>query len=470
MKIVPVILCGGAGTRLWPMSRERYPKYLLSTMNGKSLLQDAILRLKSRPELADAIFVCSEETRFLVASQIEEVGITPETIILEPVSRDTAPAIALAAYARYIKGKDDEILIVLPSDHFIRDQNAFFNTLDNAISLAEKDYLVTLGVRPTKAETGYGYIKIGDPLGAGYSVEAFIEKPNQEKARVYLGSDEYCWNSGIFVFKAINYLRELTRQRQAIAVATEAAIRGSVREDIFIRLRGDDFISCPKESIDYAVMEGTKKAAMVTLSAGWGDLGSWQAMWEVAEKDRNHNSVIGDVILEDVKDSYIRAEHRLVSASGVDNIVVVETADAVLVTAQNNAQSVKKIVHKLQENGREEFRSHTKIYRPWGYYESIGKGLGHQVKHIMVNPGASLSLQKHRHRSEHWIVVVGTAAVTLGKSELVLAENESTFIPAGTIHRLANHGTTPLEVIEIQFGSYLGEDDILRFADQYGRK
>lgn len=467
MKIVPVILCGGMGTRLWPVSRELYPKHLLTIMNDKSLLQETMSRSMSCLQAENPILVCSEETQFLVERQVEEVGITPETIILEPVSRDTAPAIALAAYHASLE--EDTLLVVFPSDHFIRKELALYDSLENAISLAKKDNLVTLGVHPARAETGYGYIRVGGPLGSGYEVQKFIEKPDLESARAYVGSDEYYWNSGIFVFKASNYLCELRNQRPAIAEATRHAMQKSIREAIFTRVCKKSFDSCPRESIDYAVMEHTSKAAMVPLEADWGDLGSWHAIWEVTEHDTSHNTFVGDVVSEDVSNSYIRADHRLVSAVGVDNLILIETADAVLVTTQDNAQNVKKIVSKLRQNEREESQNPAKIQKPWGHYERIGKGFEHQVKNILVSPGASLSLQKHVHRSEHWIIVSGTATVTLGDTNCVLKKNESIFIPAGTLHRLANFGETPLEVIEVQIGTYLGEDDIIRFDDQYGR-
>ena len=467
MKIVPVILCGGMGTRLWPVSRELYPKHLLTIMNDKSLLQETMSRSMSCLQTEKPIIVCSEDTQFLVERQVEEVGLTPETIILEPVSRDTAPAIALAAY--YASLEEDTLLVVFPSDHFIRKELALYDSLENAISLAKKDYLVTLGVHPARAETGYGYIRIGDPIGSGHHVQKFIEKPDLESARAYVGSGEYYWNSGIFTFKASNYLCELRNQRPAIAKATRHAIQKSVREAIFTRVCEKSFDSCPKESIDYAVMEHTSKAAMVPLEADWGDLGSWHAIWDVTEHDTSHNTFVGDVISEDVSNSYIRADHRLVSAVGVDNLILVETADAVLVTTQDNAQNVRNIVNKLRQNEREESQNPPKMQKPWGHYERIGKGFEYQVKNILVSPGASLSLQKHIHRSEHWIVISGTASVTLGDTNCVLQKNESIFIPAGTLHRLANFGEAPLEVIEVQVGTYLGEDDIIRFDDQYGR-
>tara|TARA_E500000331_G_scaffold230707_2_gene220878 strand:- start:495 stop:1901 length:1407 start_codon:yes stop_codon:yes gene_type:complete len=467
LKIVPVILCGGAGTRLWPLSRELYPKQLLPLVDNQSLLQNTALRLKDHRDAGGPILVCNEEHRFLVAEQLREIDITPATIILEPIGRNTAPAVALGALQVLIE--DDAVLVVLPSDHVIPDQDAFLGALDRAITLAEDDHLVTFGVTPTRAETGYGYIKAGASLNAGDEVEAFVEKPDAKTAEQYVASGDYFWNSGMFVFKASNYLRELANHREDIARAIDNAFETVSHEDVFTRVGEQAFTDCPKESIDYAVMEGTDKAAMVPFTAGWSDIGSWQALWEVSEKDADQNSIVGDVITEDVNNSYIRAEHRLVSVVGIDDLVVVETADAILITSQSESQNVKKIVTQLQTSEREERMTHRKVFRPWGYYESIDSGMKHQVKHISVKPGASLSLQKHQHRAEHWIVVAGTAIVTLDEKVFELEENESTYIPVGAVHRLANAGEVSLDIIEVQSGSYLGEDDIVRLEDNYGR-
>ena len=468
MKIVPVILCGGAGTRLWPLSRELYPKQLLPLVDDKSLLQNTVLRLQDHRDAVDPILVCNEEHRFLVAEQLREIDVTPATIILEPIGRNTAPAVALGALQALIE--EDAVLVVLPSDHVIPDHPAFLEAVDRAITLAEDDHLVTFGVTPTRAETGYGYIKAGASLNAGDEVEAFVEKPDVKTAEQYVASGNYFWNSGMFVFKATNYLRELANQREDIAHAVDSAFKSVSHDDVFTRVGEQAFTDCPKESIDYAVMESTDMAAMVPLTAGWSDIGSWQALWEVSEKDADQNSIVGDVITEGVSNSYIRAEHRLVSVVGIDDLVVVETADAILITSQSESQNVKKIVTRLQASERDERMTHRKVFRPWGYYESIDSGIKHQVKHISVKPGASLSLQKHQHRAEHWIVVAGTAIVTVDEKVFELEENESTYIPVGAVHRLANSGKISLEIIEVQSGTYLGEDDIVRLEDNYGRK
>ena len=467
MKIVPVILCGGAGTRLWPLSRELYPKQLLPLIDDKSLLQNTVLRLKDYKDATDPILVCNEEHRFLVAEQLREIDTRPATIILEPIGRNTAPVVALGAHVALTT--DDAILVVLPSDHLIPDNNALHEALDRAITLAEEDHLVTFGVTPTRPETGYGYIKAGAAENTGNKVEAFVEKPDLATAEQYVSSGDYYWNSGMFVFKASQYLTELVKQRQDIASAVEKSFKSVSHDDLFTRVGEQDFTNCPKESIDYAVMEGTDNAAMVPLTAGWSDIGSWNALWEVSDKDENQNTIVGDVITENVNNSYIRAEHRLVSVVGIDDLIIVETADAILITSQSESQNVKKIVTSLQSCDRQERLTHRKVFRPWGYYESIDNGKSHQVKHIEVKPGASLSLQKHHHRAEHWIVVQGTAIVTLGDEVFQLSENESTYIPIGTVHRLENPGKIPLEIIEVQSGSYLGEDDIVRLEDNYGR-
>jgi len=467
LKIVPVILCGGSGTRLWPLSRELYPKQLLPLIDDKSLLQNTVLRLKDYKDATDPILVCNEEHRFLVAEQLREIDTRPATIILEPIGRNTAPAVALGANMALTA--DDAILVVLPSDHVIPDNKAFHEALDRAITLAEDDHLVTFGVTPTRPETGYGYIKAGAAENAGNKVEAFVEKPDQATAEQYLASGDYYWNSGMFVFKASQYLTELVKQRQDIASAVENSFRSVSHDDVFTRVGEQDFTNCPKESIDYAVMESTDKAAMVPLTAGWSDIGSWDALWEVSDKDENQNAIVGDVITENVNNSYIRAEHRLVSVVGIDDLIIVETADAILITSQSESQNVKKIVTNLQSCERQERLTNLKVFRPWGYYESTDNGKSHQVKHIEVNPGASLSLQKHHHRAEHWIVVQGTAIVTRGDEVFQLSENESTYIPIGTVHRLENPGKTPLKIIEVQSGSNLGEDDIVRLEDNYGR-
>ncbi len=463
-----MILCGGAGTRLWPLSRKHYPKQLLPLVDNRSLLQNTVLRLQGYREVAAPILVCNEEHRFIVAEQMRETGMEPGAIILEPAGRNTAPAVALGAHQ--IADEDDAIMVSLHSDNIIADNTAFLAALDQAIALAEKDYLVTFGVTPTHAETAYGYIRSGESLDAGYRVKAFVEKPDAATAEKYFTSGGFYWNSGMFVFKPGNYLAELARLRPEIASAVAEACRSVSEDNDFTRVGEDAFIGCPGESIDCAVMEGTHLAAMVPLNAGWSDIGSWDALWAVSAKDANRNTLVGDVMTENVNNSYIRAEHRLVSVLGLDDLVVVETADAILISTQKEVASVRNIVRDLNASERQESMTHRKVYRPWGFYENIDEGERYKVKHIQVNPGSSLSLQKHRYRAEHWVVVKGSAQVTRGEEVYQLSENESTYIPTSVTHRLENTSTAPLEIIEVQSGSYLSEDDIIRLEDNYGRK
>ncbi len=437
-------------------------------VDDRSLLQNTVLRLQGYREVAAPILICNEEHRFIVAEQMRETGIEPGAIILEPAGRNTAPAVALGAHQ--IADEDDAIMVILPSDHVIADNTAFLAALDQATALAEKDYLVTFGVTPSRAETAYGYIRSGESLDAGYRVKAFVEKPDAATAEKYFTSGGFYWNSGMFVFKPGIYLAELARQRPDIAGAVAEACRSVSQDNDFTRVGEDTFIGCPGESIDYAVMEGTHLAAMVPLIAGWSDIGSWDALWAVSAKDANRNTLVGDVMTENVNNSYIRAEHRLVSVLGLDDLVVVETADAILISTRKEVASVRNIVGDLDASERQESMTHRKVYRPWGFYENIDEGERYKVKHIQVNPGSSLSLQKHRYRAEHWVVVKGSARVTRGEEIFQLSENESTYIPTGVTHRLENTGTAPLEIIEVQSGSYLSEDDIIRLEDNYGRK
>ena len=468
MSIIPVILCGGAGSRLWPLSREHFPKQLLSLVDEDSLLQNTVQRIRNVSGMKPPILVCNENHRFLVAEQLRAASVAAETIVLDPVGRNTAPALALAAMqAEEINAR--AILVVLPSDHVITGQEAFEQSLEAAIELARQDQLVTFGVKPTGAETGYGYIKAGKAIKKGMQVDEFVEKPDLATAEQYLASGDYYWNSGMFVFKASCFLDELKRQRPDIEQSVRRAFSGKTTDADFTRPDESAFASCPAESIDYAVMEGTKSAAMVPLDAGWSDIGSWDVLWQISDKDSEQNTLLGDVIVDGVGESYIRAEHRLVAVVGLENIVVIETADAVLIASKSHSQNVKNIVANLQSCDREERVTHRKVHRPWGYYESLDSGDRFQVKRICVNPGAKLSLQKHQHRAEHWTVVSGTARVTRDETVFDLLENESTFIPLGAIHRLENNGKEPLEIIEVQSGDYLGEDDIIRYEDSYGR-
>ncbi|MEX0943321.1 MAG: mannose-1-phosphate guanylyltransferase/mannose-6-phosphate isomerase [Pseudomonadales bacterium] len=481
LTVQPVILCGGAGTRLWPLSREMYPKQLLSLVGDHSLLQDTVIRMHAA---APPLLVCNENHRFMVAEQLRAIDLASAGIMLEPEGRNTAPAVAVAAEHCLAKG-EDAILVVLPSDHVITQIEKFRAALDAAVELAEQGYMVTFGVVPTQAETGYGYIKAGQKVGKGVSkgvskgvddnpgngfvVQQFVEKPDQATAEGYIKAGDYYWNSGMFVFKASRYLEELARFRPDIRAAAAASATNMTVDQDFIRMDEEAFCSCPADSIDYAVMEKTHHAVVIPLDAGWSDIGSWDALWQVSERDENHNALRGDVIVEDVTGSYIRAEHRLVSAIGVSDLVIVETADAVMIASQKDSQHVKKLVANLKTCEREERLTHRKVFRPWGSYEGVDAGPRFQVKRICVNPGAKLSLQKHAHRAEHWVVVTGTAEVTRDDEVFLLNANESTFIPLGAVHRLANPTDLPLEIIEVQSGDYLGEDDIVRLDDQYGR-
>ena len=467
MKVVPVILCGGAGTRLWPLSRELYPKQLLSLVDDRSLLQNTVARCAAHPDVADSILVCNEEHRFLVAEQMRELQVSPASILLEPEARNTAPAVAIAAHEILKTG--DAIMVVLPSDHVILNNSEFLDVLSKAIEFAKADRLATFGIVPDRPETGYGYIKRGEAYSDGYLVDRFVEKPDKPTAEEFFASKEYYWNSGMFVFKASVYVEELQKQNEAINFAALEAVRAS-REDLdFTRVDEETFKCSPADSIDYAVMEHTDRGVVVPLDAEWSDIGSWDALYQVLDKDENDNSIVGDVVATEVNNSLVIAGHRLVSMVGVSDLVVVETADAILIASQDEAQNVKSIVSHLKEKGREERTTHRKVYRPWGYYESIDSGPGFQVKRIGVNPGSSLSLQLHHHRAEHWIVVAGVATVTCGDEVFELNPNESTYIPAETQHRLENKTDHPVEIIEVQSGSYLGEDDIVRFEDVYGR-
>ncbi|MCC4597112.1 mannose-1-phosphate guanylyltransferase/mannose-6-phosphate isomerase [Xanthomonas campestris pv. phormiicola] len=463
--VLPIILSGGSGTRLWPLSRESYPKQFLPLVGEHSMLQATWLR--AAPVAGHApIVVANEEHRFVAAEQLQQIGVKPQSILLEPKGRNTAPAIAVAALEATRNGADP-LLLVLPSDHVIRDEAAFQAAVQVAAAAAEQGKLVTFGIKPTAPETGYGYIKAGAGNGVS-AVERFVEKPDLATAQGYLASGEYYWNSGMFLFRASRYLEELRRFQPAIADACTKAWDAATRDADFTRLDKDAFSASPSDSIDYAVMEKTADAVVVPLDANWNDVGSWSALLDVSPQDAQGNAHHGDVIEIDCRNTYAYGS-RLIAMVGLQDVVVVETDDAVLVGHRDRIQEVKQIVARIKASGRSEATWHRKVYRPWGAYDSIDNGQRFQVKRITVKPGATLSLQMHHHRAEHWIVVSGTAEVTRGEEVLLLTENQSTYIPLGVTHRLKNPGKLPLELIEVQSGSYLGEDDIVRFEDTYGR-
>ncbi len=468
--IIPVILSGGSGTRLWPLSRALYPKQLLSLIGENTMLQDTVYRLASIEERGPIYCVCNESHRFLVAEQLHETGADIGEIILEPKGRNTAPAAAITAMV-VTKKYPGALMLVLPADHVILDPLAFSAAVAAGKSAAEKGDLVTFGITPGAPETGYGYIRaLVKSEMAVYPVVEFVEKPDRETAERYLASGDYFWNSGIFLFKAESYLLELEAYAPAMIVACREALERAVEDLDFLRLDAEAFSASPSDSIDYAVMEKTSRAALVPLNAGWNDVGAWSALWDVQERDEAGNIKKGDVLVHDVTNCYIHATSRLVTAVGLDDHIIVETADAVLVAPRGCVQDVKVLVEELKKRGRDEALTHQRVCRPWGTYETVDESDRFKVKRITVNPGAALSLQKHHHRAEHWIVVKGIALVTVEEKKITLNEDQSTYIPVGAFHRLENIGTTPLELIEVQTGSYLGEDDIVRVDDRYGRQ
>jgi len=469
MKIIPIILSGGSGSRLWPLSRQAYPKQLLTLFGSHTLLQTTVLRANVLSHTSEPLLICNNDHRFLVAEQILDLGIKPLDIILEPIKRNTAPAVATAAL-RCMAEDYESIMLVLPADHLLEEEKELQKAVDRGVKAATEGHLVTFGVNPVRPETGYGYIKKGAALFEGsFRVDRFVEKPDLSTAKEYLSSGEYLWNSGMFLFKPAAYLEELKKYEPDMYNACEEAFNRASKDLDFLRLAEEPFKRSPSNSIDYAVMERTNKAVVVNLDCDWNDIGSWYSLWNISEKDQQGNVVKGDVVLEDVSNSLIMADKRLVSAIGVNEMVVVETADAVLIADKQRSQEIKKIVKHLKKHGREEFLFHSKVYRPWGSYEGLVTGDRFQVKLITVKPGAKLSVQMHHHRAEHWIIVKGTARVQRGEETILLTENQSTFIPLGTVHSLENPGKIPLELIEVQSGAYLGEDDIVRFEDLYGR-
>lgn len=464
--VTPVILCGGSGTRLWPKSRKMLPKQLLSLTGEQTMLQQTLERVRC---YAKPIIVCNEDHRFMVAQQAREIGFDDLKIIIEPVGRNTAPAIAFAALTA-LQTEENTNLLVLPADHLLDDVEQFHNAVDIGLQTGVEGGLVTFGIMPSAPETGYGYIQKTNESGEGIKkIAQFVEKPDLATAEAYLADGNYYWNAGMFLFGAKAILAELSAHAPAIAAASEKAVKNAVIESDFVRLQKSDVEIIPEDSIDYAVMEKTRSGYVIPLKCGWSDVGSWSSLWEALEKDEQGNVALGDVILEDCKNSLVFGEDHLVAAVGIDDLIIVDTKNATLVTRKDRAQDVKAIVSKLKVAGRDEHELHREVVRPWGKYDSIGSGPRFQVKRITVNPGASLSLQMHHHRAEHWVVVSGTAIVERDGEEIMLSENESVYIPIGAKHRLKNPGILPIELIEVQSGSYLGEDDIVRFDDIYGR-
>lgn len=479
MDIVPVILAGGSGTRLWPLSRKLYPKQFMRLVDEHTLLQSTLLRLQGLEGCRSPIVLCNEKHRFMVAEQLREIGIDSGTIVLEPVGRNTAPALAVAAM---LAGRQhqDPVLMALPSDHHIQHPDQFLATAEQGVDFALQGYLVTFGIVPTAPETGYGYIRKGDPVVApgvrekgtsaqGWIIAEFVEKPDLATARVYLDSGNYCWNSGMFVFCADKLIQEMQTHAPAMVKNCRQAVDKGRTDLDFFRLDRRAFEACPSDSIDYAVMEKTRAGVMLALESGWSDLGSWEALWQAGKKDGDFNVVQGDVCLQDVRRSFIHASSRLVTAVGLQDHVVVETQDAVFVAPRDHVQQVKALVDQLTSADRSETLNHKKVYRPWGHYEDMDISDRFLVKRITVKPKAKLSLQKHFHRAEHWVVVRGTALVTRGDEQFILKEDQSAYIPLGIVHRLENPGKIPLELIEVQSGSYLAEDDVVRLDDVYGR-
>ena len=470
-QIVPVILCGGSGSRLWPMSRRLLPKQFLPLVTEHTLLQDTVLRLRGLEGCGAPVAVLNHEHRFLAAEQLQAVDVKPRSMLLEPVGRNTAPAVAAAAL-HVAQEEPDAVLLVLPADHLIANVPAFHAAARTAAAIAKEGALATFGIAPTYAATGFGYIEAGDPIAGhadAFHIRRFVEKPDARRAQAFLDQGGYFWNGGMFAFTARSFLAELERLRPEILSATRRALAHAAEDLDFLRLDSDAFSACPSDSIDYAVMEGTSRGAVVRAEMGWSDVGSWSALWETSVRDGSGNVTRGDVWLHGAARCYVRADARHVSVLGAEDLVIVETGDALLVATRERAEEVKEVVERLDRQKRSEHVAHTRVYRPWGYYESVDSGERFQVKRLMVKPGHGLSLQLHRKRAEHWVVVKGRATVTRGDETVTLEENQSTFIPVGTKHRLQNLTDSPVFLVEVQSGSYLGEDDIERFEDRYGR-
>lgn len=466
--IQPIVMAGGSGSRLWPLSRSNYPKQFLKLISKYTMLQDTLMRIKEI-DSEDAILICNEEHRFIAAEQLREIDYNHNGIILEPFGRNTAPAIALSAF-KAIKSGKDPVLLVLAADHMIKDTESFLSSVLSAKQYADNDKLITFGVKANTPETGYGYIKMGMRVGEfAHEVIEFVEKPSLDKAEAYIQDGNYVWNSGMFMFKASTYLNELQKHSPKIYESCRKAMEAEVSDLDFIRIDEKEFNNCPEDSIDYALMEKTKEALVVPIDSGWSDVGGFSTLWDVSEKDNNGNVFRGDIVGLNTKKTFVDGGDKLVATIGLENLIIVNTKDALLVADKDKSQEIKAVVNKLRKREREEAVNHREVYRPWGKYDSIDSGSRFQVKRITVRPGAKLSVQMHHHRAEHWIVVSGTAKVTNGEKELLLTENQSTYIPVGVVHALENPGKVDLELIEVQSGSYLGEDDIVRFEDNYGR-
>ena len=474
VKIIPVILCGGSGTRLWPLSRASFPKQYIPLLSksGKSLLQETILRIEKLDYVDRPIFICNEEHRFLVAEQMREINISPKSIILEPKSKNTCPAITLAAL-KSAEDNFDDILLILSSDHLIKGKDKFLETINKAIQIAHLDKLVTFGILPTSPETGYGYIKAGKPLKTNniesFEIDKFLEKPSLEIAEKLILNKDYTWNSGMFVFKTKVFLEELKKFQPEILNCCKKSLINGFKDLDFQRIDKNEFEKSKEISFDVAIMESTDLGVVLPLNADWSDIGSWDSLWKNEDKDNDGNVISGKVLAKEVTNSYLRSDNRLIVCNGVENLIVIETNDAILISNKTKSQKIKDIVKELNEKGFPEANKHRRVHRPWGNYLSIAEDLKWQVKKIEVKPSAQLSLQMHKYRAEHWIVVKGIAKVSIDNKESILKENQSIFIPLGSKHRLSNPGKTPLLLIEVQSGSYLGEDDIVRFKDDYGR-
>lgn len=466
MKIVPVILCGGSGTRLWPLSRESHPKQFVNLGDGRTLFKDTLKRIKAIPEIAEPIAICNEAHRFFATEEMKELDVRGQ-LILEPAPRNTAPAIALAAHA--LKDQDDVLMLVLPADHYLENSQEFADAILSAVRLARAGKIVAFGVTPDTPATGYGYIRQGSKYADGFEIAEFVEKPSRERAEAMLASGEYYWNAGIFMMSPQTYLQELENNAPDIAKACAKAMIKASRENGYLRPGEEAFLASPEDSIDYAVMEKTQNAAMMPLNIKWSDLGSWEAFFQQADKDEANNAIQGDVLVDGAHDCYLHSSGRLLTAVDVENLMIVETSDAVVVAHRQEGQKIKDIVNSLKKSGRYHYKQHPLVYKPWGSYEILALGDRFQVKRLIVNPGESLSLQYHHHRAEHWVIVSGTAQIGLDETEKLYTENQSVYIPIGCRHQLHNPGKVPLVLVEVQSGGYLGEDDIVRVKDNYGR-